>query len=99
MIGGRNWGLMQFFKYDHLPPKLQEFSKPFAELALQLNEVLPDNSEKTTMLRRLLEAKDCAVRAFLFRPTKAEIAEMESKAKEVAAKNGFLSTVGGTDKA
>lgn len=79
---GRNWGLMQFFKYDHLPPKLQEFSKPFADLALKLNELLPDNSEKTTMLRRLLEAKDCAVRAFIFRPTTAEIEEMNKKVKE-----------------
>ena len=25
--------VLQFFKYDHLPPHLQEISKPYAELA------------------------------------------------------------------
>ena len=59
--------LRQFFAWEHLPPGLQPFSSPFAVLAQELDEVLPDNPEKTTALRKLLEAKDCAVRAVLFR--------------------------------
>jgi ferritin-like protein len=57
--------LMQFFMYSHLPEKLQEISKPFCQLAESLVETLPNNPEKTTALRKLLEAKDCAVRAAL----------------------------------
>jgi hypothetical protein len=60
--------LMQFFEYAHLPEHLQQISQPFGELAKQIQETLPDNPEKTTALRKLLEAKDCAVRAKLFKP-------------------------------
>jgi len=59
--------LMQFFAYEHLPEHLQEISKPFGELAKLLVEILPSNPEQTTALRKLLEAKDCAVRARLFK--------------------------------
>lgn len=59
--------LMQFFAFAHLPEHLREVSKPFGELAKQLDERLPDNPEKSTALRKLLEAKDCAVRAVLFK--------------------------------
>lgn len=61
--------LMQFFAYAHLPAHLQEASKPFGELAKTLDDTLPSNPEKTTALRKLLEAKDCAVRARLFKGT------------------------------
>jgi len=59
--------LLQFFKYDHLPEHLQVVSKPFCELADQIAETIPINAEQTTALRKLLEAKDCAVRAILFK--------------------------------
>lgn len=59
--------LLQFFAYEHLPPKLQEISKPFGDLARNLAVALPDNSERDMMLRKLLEAKDCAVRASLMK--------------------------------
>lgn len=54
--------LLQFFKYDHLPEALQATSKAFAELA-DVVMTLPRNPERTVALRKLLEAKDCAVRA------------------------------------
>lgn len=60
--------LLQFFEYGHLPAHLQEHSKPFGDLAKLLVETLPSNPERTTALRKLLEAKDCAVRARLFKP-------------------------------
>ena len=59
--------LLQFFEYKHLPEHLQVISKPFCELAHSIVETLPQNPEATTALRKLLEAKDCAVRAMLFK--------------------------------
>jgi hypothetical protein len=56
--------IMQFFSYAHLPPVLQEISKPFRDMATKLME-LPRNPERTVALRKLLESKDAAVRAFL----------------------------------
>lgn len=55
--------LLQFFEYSHLPVNLQAISKPFCELAHAMVETLPQNPERTVGLRKLLEAKDCAVRA------------------------------------
>lgn len=55
--------LMKFFKYDHLPEKLQEVSKPFCELAEHIDGNLPQSAETTVALRKLLESKDAAVRA------------------------------------
>ena len=49
--------MMQFFAYEHLPPHLQEISKPFGELAKQIVETLPSNAERTAGLHKLLEAK------------------------------------------
>lgn len=57
--------VLQYFKCDHLPPKLQDISRPFAVLAHQVAERAPDNQETTVALRKLLEAKDAAVRAGL----------------------------------
>lgn len=59
--------MMQFFAYSHLPPHLQEISKPFSELAEQIVTTLPANAERTAGLRKLLEAKDCIVRAKLYK--------------------------------
>lgn len=58
--------LLQFFSYEHLDAKLQPVSKPFHDLA-QIVSVMPDNIERSACLRRLLEAKDCAVRAFFMK--------------------------------
>lgn len=55
----------KYFAYNHLPEHLQEISKPFAELLELMETKLPDCAEKSTMARKLLEAKDCAVRAKL----------------------------------
>ena len=57
--------LMRWFKYDHLPEKLQVASKPFCLLADKLDRQLPPGLEKDFALRKLLESKDCAVRAMV----------------------------------
>jgi ferritin-like protein len=59
--------LMQYFSYTHLPPHLQQASEGFARLAHWVDTELPNNPEKTTALRKLLEAKDCAVRAMIYK--------------------------------
>jgi len=56
---------MKYFDYEHLPPHLQAISKPIGELARQMDKDLPDGAEKSAGLRKLLEAKDCLVRAAL----------------------------------
>lgn len=57
--------IMQFFAYAHLPPHLQEVSKPFAEMATKIADTLPRNPERTVALRKLLESKDAAVRSLV----------------------------------
>lgn len=72
--------LLQFFTYAHLPAHLRLISKPFCDLAhaivkgdnvpesgtVTIGSGLPRNPERTVALRKLLEAKDCAVRAALY---------------------------------
>jgi hypothetical protein len=55
----------RYFRFDHLPPNLQEVSQPFCALAVAILTTLPRNPERTVALRKLLEAKDCAVRALM----------------------------------
>ncbi len=58
--------IMEFFKFEHLPPKMQETSRPFCELAAQVDSIeTRHQAEKATALRKLLEAKDAAVRCML----------------------------------
>lgn len=54
--------LLPFFSYEHLPPHLAKVSQRFHDLAHEL-AAGPDNPETTVALRKLLEAKDAAVRA------------------------------------
>ena len=56
---------LKFFNYSYLPSYLQEHSKPFYELAWWMAKTLPDNDERNMALRKLLEAKDCAIRSNL----------------------------------
>ncbi|EPD63187.1 hypothetical protein [Streptomyces sp. HGB0020] len=49
------------FSYKHLPTELQAVSQPFHDLAVTLLQLLPDDPELTACLRKLREAKDCAV--------------------------------------
>lgn len=71
-MGAHDWSLskmrhdiLKHFAYAHLPPRLAEVSAPFGNLAQSVAVTLPDGDEKALALRKLLEAKDCAVRARL----------------------------------
>lgn len=59
--------LLQFFQYEHLRDDLKIVSEPFCVLADKIVQTLPSNPERTVALRKLLEAKDYAVRAYLYR--------------------------------
>jgi hypothetical protein len=70
-LDGRHPGIVaiaRYFEYDHLPPHLQAVSKSFHDLAEQMIGLLPDGPELTTGLRKILEGKDCCVRAALDLP-------------------------------
>lgn len=56
--------VLKYFAFEHLPVRLQEISRPFHDLALDV-ATRADNPETTVALRKLLEAKDAAVRAAL----------------------------------
>lgn len=63
---GRNPAVISiagFFDDGHLPEHLQPVSKAIHDVAEQIIDTLPDGPELTTGLRKLLEAKDCFVRA------------------------------------
>ena len=68
-MSDHNEPILQFFVVGHLPPPLQEAARPFGELAVRVVSTLPRNPERTVALRKLLEAKDAAVRSVLFRET------------------------------
>ena len=58
--------ITKYFSYRHLPEHLQEVSKLFAELVAELSKVeYTDPREVSAGLRKLVEAKDCFVRAAL----------------------------------
>jgi hypothetical protein len=55
--------ILKYFEYTHLPFHLQEWSRMICIVAQDLDAKLPDCAEKSAGLRKLLEAKDCFVRA------------------------------------
>ena len=66
--------LMKFFKFSHLPEPMRDISIWCFELALKMDQELVDSAELTAGLRKLLEAKDCFVRA--------RLEELEDEASE-----------------
>lgn len=76
--------MIQFFQYQHLPEELRIASKPFCELAHRIVAEWPMNPERTVCLRKLLEAKDAAVRTLLY---------VEEKEKKEATKSMSIEDV------
>ena len=54
--------ILRFFTYEHLPAHLQAASEPFCRLAYDLAATYESDPELTVALRKLLEAKDAAMR-------------------------------------
>jgi hypothetical protein len=59
--------ILKYFTFEHLPPRLREVSRPFGALSAEVMR-LPRSPERSVALRKLLEAKDAAVRAALEEP-------------------------------
>jgi hypothetical protein len=59
--------LQQFFCPKDCTYEQQIVVKPFDTLAAMIIEMLPKNSETTTALRKILEARDCALRSIKFK--------------------------------
>lgn len=59
--------LLPSFEGAHLPKPLQEVSSQFEDVAQWMVMNLPRNPERTAGLRKLLEARDCALRARPFK--------------------------------
>jgi hypothetical protein len=57
--------MLRWFACDHLPSHLRQVSQLFEELASLLCDLTDAGPERTVALRKLLEAKDAAVRARL----------------------------------
>jgi hypothetical protein len=56
---------IQFFRVKYDRPELQAVGTLFYDIAHKLEVSLPDSAEKSAGMRKLLEAKDCFVRASL----------------------------------
>ncbi len=59
--------LLQFFSCENLSKHQAEVVKPFGDLAIHIVETLPRNPERTVALRCLLDAKNAAERASIFK--------------------------------
>jgi hypothetical protein len=57
--------ILKYFEYDHLTEHLKAVSQPFCLMAKDIEQNVKDGPEKSAGLRKLLEAKDCIVRAAL----------------------------------
>lgn len=57
--------MLKWFVFDHLPESPREVSRHFSELAGTICRLIEPGPERTVALRKLLEAKDAAVRAKL----------------------------------
>lgn len=55
--------MMKWFEFGHLPEHLQGVSGDFYGLACSICAQVEPGPERTVALRKLLEAKDAAVRA------------------------------------
>lgn len=57
--------MLKWFKFAHLPPDLQAVSQIYHTAAMATVDSVEAGPERTVALRKLLEAKDAAVRAKL----------------------------------
>jgi hypothetical protein len=57
--------ILRYFDTGHLPAHLARVSFEFGNLAVWIADELPDSPETSVALRKLLEAKDAAVRSAL----------------------------------
>jgi hypothetical protein len=57
--------MLQWFVYDHLPAGGRPVAAQFNSFANWMLQTIPSGPEATEAMRKLLECRDCAVRAAL----------------------------------
>lgn len=57
--------ILRYFEYTHLPLDIKKVVREFHALAYGIEHNLPNGEERQVALRKLLEAKDAAIRAAL----------------------------------
>ncbi len=62
---------IKYFAFAHLPQHLHPVSGTICDIAHKMEALLLDGPEKSAGMRKLLEAKDCFVRAALEKPKDA----------------------------
>lgn len=67
-VAPEKYPILRFFAWQHLPDHLKGVSRDCADLAMAMAATLPFDAETSAGLRKLLEAKDCFVRAALTAP-------------------------------
>ena len=55
--------MLRWFQTEHIREPLRDVAEACREFAIEMDRDLPEGPEKTTGLRKLLEAKDCFLRA------------------------------------
>ena len=75
---------LKYFEFGNLPEHVQVVVKPIHALAVKLDKSLPNGSEKSAGLRKLLEAKDCIIRAAIDAQQSTETVEATPSKKTVS---------------
>lgn len=71
--------VLRFFEYEHLPDPLKSVATQCAVLAHNMVDLIESDPELTVGLRKLLEAKDCFVRATVAQVNKTKGESHEGK--------------------
>lgn len=71
--------ILRFFEVEHLPEPLKRIVSECSYLAFNMSESIESDPELTVGLRKLLEAKDCFVRAKVAELNKAKGESHEGK--------------------
>ena len=74
--------LMKYFVAGHLPPEFIEMADKFRDLALYIEQAIPEGQEQTNALRRLIESREEAMKPIA--QARKERIEAETKAAEEA---------------
>lgn len=57
--------MIKWLSYEHLPKELQPIVQKYHNMGLIICGTIPSGPERTVALRKLVESKDCAVRAVI----------------------------------
>jgi hypothetical protein len=66
-VDARGEDLMQFFGGNPATERAKEMAQSFRVLAQEIVETVPRNPQRRAALQRLLEARDCVLRALVYR--------------------------------